>query len=577
MEWLLSAVLLGTMLFHGGFYPGAALTGGFICAFALIFFARPRLNRCVTAMLCFDAWYIVSSIVNGYSVGSISHALLPLAVTAAVLCALTVSAKGRRRLMDVIVAISGVMAIAGISAFNGALPIGNAVTAGRLQFPFEYANTLGAWLGASVMVGWERHDKEIDWARLPALTALFLTRSVGAIAVYAVMWAVRLLSKKGDWRDCVILHTLAAIFAAVFYLVKSPIAVIFLPALVAASCKADAILRAAKKLRLQYAFVIAGCACAALFMAGGRLGSAVSTFAERLAQMRDGMSIIADHPLFGVGAGNWERVYTRYQSAQYISTVVHSGIVGIGVDGGIPAMALFCACVFLSLKTKARETGETFGAWVILAHSLIDFDLTFFPVFTLTFLLLTAGKGGEHVPMPAAYAAPSLIAVLIVFAAYANSRSDLLVSYTYSGEWHRVIASYEKNHWLVGKDAECARHYAGALYITGSPEKVPSALGDPDKLTYHDVDLAARAMKSSGQTEQAFELYLDQLEAQPYNVRLFYTARSFLTSNDAPDEYVLRYNSLARDANSHHSALGELMGNQEEIAEIDIKQEKQIN
>ncbi len=580
MEWLLSAVLLGTMLFHGGFYPDAALTGGFICAFAVIFFARPRISRCVMVMLCFDAWYIVSSIVNGYGVGAISRALLPLSVTAVLLCALTVSAKGRSRLMSCIVGISGAVAIVGIAAFNGALPIGSALTAGRLQFPFEYANTLGTWLGASVMVGWERHDKMTDWARLPALTALFLTRSVGAIAVYALIWASRLLfgaSKKDDWQDCVILHALAAIFAAVFFVMKSPIAIIFLPLIVAASCKTDAILRPAKKLRLQYVSVIADCACAAIFLAGGRLETAVGTFAERLVQIRDGISIIADYPVFGVGAGNWERVYTRYQSAQYRSTVIHSGIIGIGVDGGIPALALFCACIFLSLKTKGRETGETFGAWVILAHSLIDFDLTFFPVFTLVFLLLMAEEGGDPVPVAAAYAVPSLIAVLIVLAAYANSRSDLIVSYTYSGEWDRVIASYEKNHWLVGKDAECARHYAGALYITGSPEKVPQALGDPDKLTYRDLDMVARAMKSSGQAEQAFELYLDQLEAQPCNVRLFDAARDFLAANDAPGEYVLRYNSLVRDANSRHSALGELMGNQEEIAEINIEQEKQIN
>ena len=579
MEWLLSVVLLGTMLSHGGFYPDAALAGGFICAFVIIFFARPKISRCVMVMLCFDAWYIISSLINGYSVDSMSHACLPLAGTAVLLCALSMPAKGRRTLMNNLVAISGAMALIGIAAFTGALPIGSAVSAGRLQFPFEYANTLGTWLGASVMVGWERHDKKIDWARLPVLTALFLTRSVGAIAVYALMWASRLLfgaskkllfgaSKKDNWQDCVILHALAAILAAVFFVVKSPLAIIILPLIVAASCKTDAILRLAKKLRLQYAFIIAGSVCVALFFTGGRLKSAVGTFAERVVQMRDGLSIIADYPLFGVGAGNWERVYLRYQSAQYRSAVIHSGFIGFGVDAGIPAMVLFGLCVFFGWKTKGRETGETFGACVILAHSLIDFDLTFFPIFSLAFLLLMAEEGGNPVPASAAYAVPSLIAVLIVFVAYANSRSDLIVSYTYSGEWNQVIASYEENHWLVGKDAECARHYAGALYITGSPEKVPLALGDPEKLSNRDLDLAARALKNAGLEEQAFELYLDQLETEPYNVRLFDAVRSFLLSNDAPDGYMLRYNSLAKDANSRHSALGKLMGNQEEITEL---------
>jgi O-antigen ligase len=82
---------------------------------------------------------------------------------------------------------------------------------------------------------------------------------------------------------------------------------------------------------------------------------------ERMAHWQAGWEMATDHPLMGVGPGNYEAVYPRYYKQDWVEALGHAhnyylnsfaelGIIGLVVFLG------FCASVFLRIGQGLRET-----------------------------------------------------------------------------------------------------------------------------------------------------------------------------------------------------------------------------
>ncbi|WP_246369984.1 O-antigen ligase family protein [Saccharibacillus deserti] len=122
---------------------------------------------------------------------------------------------------------------------------------------------------------------------------------------------------------------------------------------------------------------------------------------ERITFYKDSMKMVADYPVLGGGGGAWAVLYEKYQNNPYVSNQTHNfflqyldetGIVGILV------LLSFLVYVFYQyLRSYYREQDEEkkqghffyfLIAFSILAHSLLDFNMSYVYVSILVFFSL---------------------------------------------------------------------------------------------------------------------------------------------------------------------------------------------
>jgi hypothetical protein len=120
---------------------------------------------------------------------------------------------------------------------------------------------------------------------------------------------------------------------------------------------------------------------------------------ERLTFYRDALKLSTDYPLIGAGGGGWSALYEQYQNNPYISRQAHSyflqTLVEIGWIGLIMLIALVGGIFLFYLHHYWRERMEQprhfvffILAFSILAHSMIDFDMSFVYIGALVFFSL---------------------------------------------------------------------------------------------------------------------------------------------------------------------------------------------
>ncbi|MDN5347784.1 MAG: hypothetical protein PWP65_1348 [Clostridia bacterium] len=109
---------------------------------------------------------------------------------------------------------------------------------------------------------------------------------------------------------------------------------------------------------------------------------------ERILWTQDALTMLKDHPLFGLGGGGWEAAYRAYQRYYYNSTQVHNFYAQVGVETGFLGLAilasLWMAYLLLSWNNYRRTGGQerlqalslTAAALSLGLHAAIDFDLS---------------------------------------------------------------------------------------------------------------------------------------------------------------------------------------------------------
>ena len=113
------------------------------------------------------------------------------------------------------------------------------------------------------------------------------------------------------------------------------------------------------------------------------------TVQERLRFYRDAWAIVRDYPLLGLGGQGWQSRNFQYQSAAYLSKMVHNHFLQLWVDAGIGAVLFFFGMIIsfalLCLKfirqqfdneQKMLVSALCFAFFSVVTHSLYDFNLS---------------------------------------------------------------------------------------------------------------------------------------------------------------------------------------------------------
>jgi O-antigen ligase len=106
-------------------------------------------------------------------------------------------------------------------------------------------------------------------------------------------------------------------------------------------------------------------------------GAEISTRA-RVELTRAGIRMMEDHPVFGVGLGQFQSVEFHYNplliSLEAIPHIAHNTYVQLGAEGGIPTLALFLAILGVTLST-CRRAQKALGVPADMAALALAFQV----------------------------------------------------------------------------------------------------------------------------------------------------------------------------------------------------------
>lgn len=578
MYILILCVMLGAVLFQGGFFPSIFLIAAMILSVATAISKKHRPGICeIVLFLCFIV-YCLTSLINGYDSSSLAQACLPGALAFFLYAYNCAAPCEKEKIIEFAVIVSGAFSILAILAFCDVIPITGAVTARRLQFTFQYANATGAWFAAVILLGQDRKNRKTSTAIIPCISALLLTRSVGALGTYIIAQTIRLIvlrKNKDLWHGLIADHIIAAFFSVAFFFVNGWPAVPLVILLGVTGSYRDKINMIAERLRLHWVCLFAGIACVPALLLSRRVSASVLTFAERLSQIKDGSHIILDNPMTGVGAGNWKLVYPYYQSAQYTSTVVHSSIIQVGVDAGALAVVLICIFIFFAYRRKGRPLGCNLAAGLLIVHSLLDITAQFFPICALTLVALfdiseddRKAKQGSKVSSSVVIAISLASSVFFSCMFFTELRSKQLVLLSQVNKWDVIADQYTRQRAIFGKNSEMKDLYCSALYYAGEYERVAKETDASSMADTSALLLRADSIRMRGDQDAACRLLLCELERQKYRVILFEQVSGRLLDWGADSKYLDEYNRIVDLANASQTVLGRLQGDRVNIDHI---------
>ncbi|MVP01452.1 O-antigen ligase family protein [Paenibacillus lutrae] len=161
---------------------------------------------------------------------------------------------------------------------------------------------------------------------------------------------------------------------------------------------------------------------------------------ERFTFYKDAMKLFADYPLFGAGGGAWSALYEQYQNNPYTSRQAHNfflqylvevGAVGFIVLAGL-LIAIFTFYIRTYFRSSENERDSHFLYFIfasaILAHSMIDFDISYVYMGALLFIclggMLSKVKTKEFSKQVSAvrYAFPAAMIILSIVVLFVSVR-----------------------------------------------------------------------------------------------------------------------------------------------------------
>jgi hypothetical protein len=203
--------------------------------------------------------------------------------------------------------------------------------------------------------------------------SLLLTQSVGAIAAYILGWALLFVSVK-KWKSLAVLLGISTVGAALLIYIRGA-------------------------------------------------GQIAASYLDRIIQISDGTAVALRNPL-GIGPGLWSLRVLELQSAFYSSAKMHSYLIELAVDAGIPAVAVFVWFVVVWIK-KIRASGlkpRHIAAVMLLFHGLLDITFNYLTVIILLFIFVAPDfPDGVSVPAPPRRAVSAALLVFCVMTAVGSA------------------------------------------------------------------------------------------------------------------------------------------------------------
>ena len=325
-----------------------------------------------------------------------------------------------------------VMAAVGALAAVGVLPSAGTMAAGRLCILFEYSNATGIWFAMGSIVLMASEDDRLRALAIVPFFALLATKSVGAIVVTALALAVTaalFLRRREEVRAGGLAASwLGALvsFAAYLWVPVAGVVVVGLGAVLMvreALRVRGALCRSSREEKRRSKRASRGCSrrdgsaggwksrywaarvlilaavgatlvCVVVVLAAepARWAQAQETFAERLVQMGDGLTLLMAQPWSGIGPGQWAELYPMVQTSDYIAAVNHCSYMQMALDGGIIVPVVYVAALVTSVVLCMKQGHPLWALAVVtlLVHSVFDFDLSFFALQFFAVLLVSS-------------------------------------------------------------------------------------------------------------------------------------------------------------------------------------------
>ena len=297
------------------------------------------------------------------------------------LYAATYSPRERADILDAVAYEGAILSLITIISFLCAAASGIDNPNGRIDGPFQYANTWSLYLLVCLILLMMREKRHpLDWAAMAVLLCgIYLSGSRGVFLVLlplALLWGGYQLVRRRN------VKTVAAAAAATVSI-----------GALATALSGGLVLNRLRAITLTS-----------------------SSLNGRLLYCMDGLNMLIRHPL-GVGYGGYLYLQPLEQTGVYVLRYIHNEYLQAALDGGIPAglcMAGLCAAMLLRKGAPVRERAVVFA---VAAHSLIDFDLQFS---AMAFLLLLCGSGGRcrEIALPRRRASAALCALCALVFGY---------------------------------------------------------------------------------------------------------------------------------------------------------------
>ncbi|MCG2712357.1 MAG: O-antigen ligase family protein [Candidatus Omnitrophica bacterium] len=107
-----------------------------------------------------------------------------------------------------------------------------------------------------------------------------------------------------------------------------------------------------------------------------------NSFSQRVYYWQSGLKMISEHPVAGIGAGNFRTVYPRFKNANANETIyTHNSYIQIWAESGFAALAFFLLFVFIVFRSALKrrpepiDAGIIAGCFAVLLHNFTDYSL----------------------------------------------------------------------------------------------------------------------------------------------------------------------------------------------------------
>lgn len=575
------------VLVQGGYYAGVVSMCGLVLSLVSVAFQiagrrQRRHMQLVPALFCLLAClYAVSSVFNGLTLTTISATAFWFAVAGAALLCAQVDELGKEAAIRWLCWFGVASAAFGYLAFTQVFLLDGALSGGRLQFTFQYANAAGIWFAVIAVLCASSGDERLRSAALLPLSALLLTQSIGAISLFAAacvalaLWW-RSAGDDGRLAMATVQVGVAFVLFAGMRLISGPVGLVWLAVCLGACYALWRYRREFDRLGFRRlaacALVAFGLGAAALaFLQADRLVEASQTFVERFIQVMDAAGLLGASPILGIGPDTWRYAYPYTQTAQYTASVVHCGYAQIALDAGLAGLAVFAGAAILGLKdlVKRRQVPALIAAALVLAHALVDFDLRFGALAFLLVFLLIDDSGPEIPRVPAVVAGVALDAMVVVACT--------------AGLWAEGVRG-RLDAAAVAGDAEVAEQMlAEGAAVQGDVAAVTSCLEafaragewDPIAALYCQMGassseqaiLVAQSLFECGDAEEAAAVLIGELKRGPYQVVLFEQVEILFDEYGVSDAAKVSYREALDDANAlAETGRAAWLGNQETMS-----------
>lgn len=113
---------------------------------------------------------------------------------------------------------------------------------------------------------------------------------------------------------------------------------------------------------------------------------------ERGVFIVDGLKLASENWIFGIGGNGWEKEYKQIQAYDYDARYLHCYIIKIFVENGIIGLIAILGIIVIVIKSLLKSKNKNIvmylSIFMILLHSIIDFDMEFYIIQIFVFSML---------------------------------------------------------------------------------------------------------------------------------------------------------------------------------------------